>query len=146
MNDRKNALLLSGFLLICVWLILFLVAVTEEGATAYNFGLASTIAGACGAVCMIVWIVLDVVEERRDASGIYNFEYYRLKCKTKKEGEQMKEYTLVYNAEITEVFTSEGIDEPAELDKDNIAAWIEDKLKVDDVHIKGNVKVFEREV
>ena len=58
----------------------------------------------------------------------------------------MKEYTIIYNAEITEVFTSEGIDEPAEFDKDNIAAWIEDKLKVDDVHIKGNVKVFEREV
>lgn len=58
----------------------------------------------------------------------------------------MKEYTLVYNAEITEIFTSEGIDEPAELDKDNIAAWIESKLKVDDVHIKGGVKVFEREL
>ena len=58
----------------------------------------------------------------------------------------MKEYTIIYNAEITEVFTSEGIDEPAELDKDNIAAWIEDNLKVDDVHIKGNVKVFEREL
>ena len=57
----------------------------------------------------------------------------------------MKEYTLVYNAEITEIFTSEGIDEPAELDKDNIAAWIESKLKVDDVHVK-NLKVFEREV
>ena len=58
----------------------------------------------------------------------------------------MKEYTLIYTAEITEVFTSEGIDEPAELDKDNIAAWIEDKLQVDDVHIKGGVKVFEREL
>ena len=58
----------------------------------------------------------------------------------------MKEYTIIYTAEITEVFTSEGIDEPAELDKDNIAAWIEDKLGVDDVHIKGNVKVFEREL
>ena len=91
MNNRKNALLLSGFLLICVWLILFLVAVTEEGATAYNFGIASTIAGACGAVCMIVWIVLDVVEERKDASGIYNFEYYRLKRRTKKELEQARE-------------------------------------------------------
>lgn len=56
----------------------------------------------------------------------------------------MKEYTITYTAEITEVFTNEGIDEPAELDKDNIAAWIEDKLKVDDVHVK-NVKVFERE-
>ena len=89
MNNRKNALLLSGFLLICVWLILFLVAVTEEGATAYNFGIASTIAGTCGAVCMIVWIVLDVVEERKDASGIYNFEYYRLMRKK-------KAYEIVY--------------------------------------------------
>lgn len=91
MNDRKNALLLSGFLLICVWLILFLVAVTEEGATAYNFGVASTLAGACGAVCMIVWIVLDVVEERRDASGIYNFEYYRLKAQTRKRLERERD-------------------------------------------------------
>ena len=57
----------------------------------------------------------------------------------------MKEYTIIYNAEITEVFTSEGIDEPAELDKDNIAAWIESKLKVDDVNVKS-IKVFEREV
>ena len=91
MSDRKNALLLSGFLFLCVWLILFLVAVTEEGATAYNFGIASTIAGACGAACMIVWIVLDVVEERKDASGIYNFEYYRLKRRTRKELEQARE-------------------------------------------------------
>ena len=143
MNDRKNALLLSGFLLICVWLILFLVAVTEEGATAYNFGVASTIAGACGAACMIVWIVLDVLEERLDASGIYNFDYYRLKCKTKKEGKQMKEYTIIYTAEITEVIKG---DEYREMDKEQIAAWIESKLGVDDVHIKGGVKVFEREL
>ena len=94
MNNRKNALLLSGFLLLCVWLILFLVAVTEEGATAYNFGIASTIAGACGAACMILWIVLDVVEERKDASGIYNFEYYRLKRRTKMELEQAREKNL----------------------------------------------------
>lgn len=56
----------------------------------------------------------------------------------------MKEYTLIYNAEITEIFTSEGIDESAEFDKDNIAAWIESKLNVDDVNVK-NVKIFERE-
>ena len=91
MNDRKNALLLSGFLFLCVWLILFLVAVTEEGATSDNFWVASTIAGACGTVCTIVWITLDVVEERKDASGIYNFEYYRLKRRTKKELEQARE-------------------------------------------------------
>ena len=141
MNNRKNALLLSGFLLLCVWLILFLVAVTEEGATAYNFGIASTIAGACGAACMILWIVLDVVEERKDASGIYNFEYYRLK--RKKEGKQMKEYTIIYDAEITEVIKG---DEFREMDKEQMAAWIESTLKVDDVHIKGGVKVFEREL
>ena len=141
MNNRKNALLLSGFLLLCVWLILFLVAVTEEGATAYNFGIASTIAGACGAACMILWIVLDVVEERKDASGIYNFEYYRLK--RKKEGKQMKEYTIIYDAEITEVIKG---DEFREMDKEQMAAWIESTLGVDDVHIKGGVKVFEREL
>lgn len=107
MNDRKNALLLSGFLLLCVWLILFIVAVTEEGATAYNFGVASTIAGACGAVCMIVWIVLDVVEERRDASGIYNFEYYRLKRRTKKELEQAREENF---SELQYIFRKEEIE------------------------------------
>ena len=106
MNNRKNALLLSGFLLLCVWLILFLVAVTEEGATAYNFGIASTIAGTCGAVCMIVWIVLDVVEERKDASGIYNFEYYRLKRRTRKELEQAREThfsNLAYLYDVEEI-------------------------------------------
>ena len=50
MNDRKNALLLSGGLFLCVWLVLFIVAVTEEGGVAYTFGLASTIAGVCGVV------------------------------------------------------------------------------------------------
>lgn len=106
MNDRKNALLLSGSLLLCVWLILFIVAVTEEGATAYNFGVSSTISGACGAVCMIVWIVLDVVEERKDASGIYNFEYYRLKRKTKKELEQARENSF---SEFQYMFKSNNI-------------------------------------
>ena len=149
MNNRKNALLLSGFLLICVWLILFLVAVTEEGATAYNFGIASTIAGACGAACMILWIVLDVVEERKDASGIYNFEYYRLK--RKKEGKQMKEYTLTYTVEITEV-VNRGGKLPVELDetytdKRTIEQHIKDgTLRPDDVHVKGGVKIFEREL
>ena len=57
----------------------------------------------------------------------------------------MKEYTLVYNAEITEVKKTEGM-ELAEIDKNQLAAWIEDKLGVDDVHIKGAVKVFEREL
>lgn len=55
----------------------------------------------------------------------------------------MKEYTLIYNAEITEVI------KPSEPLKDNdpeqIAAWIESKLGVDDVHVK-NVKVFERDL
>lgn len=55
----------------------------------------------------------------------------------------MKEYTIIYNAEITEVIKG---DEFREMDKEQLAAWIEDKLKVDDVTIKGNVKVFEREL
>ena len=56
----------------------------------------------------------------------------------------MTETTLIYTVEITEVI------KPSEPLKDNdpeqIAAWIESKLKVDDVHIKGGVKVFEREL
>ena len=62
----------------------------------------------------------------------------------------MKEYTLVYNVEITEV---KKADTPAdteqvyaEIDKEQLAAWIESTLGVDDVHVKGNVKVFEREL
>ena len=55
----------------------------------------------------------------------------------------MKEYTIIYNAEITEVVEAEEL---AEMDKEQIAAWIESKLGVDDVHVKGNVKVFEREL
>ena len=55
----------------------------------------------------------------------------------------MKEYTIIYNAEITEVVEAEEL---ADIDKEQLAAWIESRLKVDDVHIKGNVKVFEREL
>lgn len=90
MNDRKNALLLSGFLFLCVWLILFLVAVTETGGVRYNFAFAATLAALCGVVCMVCYFTLDVMERRKDASGIYNFEYYRLKRRTKKELERTK--------------------------------------------------------
>lgn len=62
----------------------------------------------------------------------------------------MKEYTIIYTAEITEVKkadTPADIEQVyAEIDKEQIAAWIESKLGVDDVHVKGNVKVFEREL
>ena len=91
MNDRKNALLLSGFLFLCVWLILFLVAVTEEGGVKYNFAFASTLAALCGVVCMVCYFTLDHMEKRKDASGIYDFEYYRLKRRTKRELEQARE-------------------------------------------------------
>ena len=89
MNDRKNALLLSGFLFLCVWLILFLVAVTETGGVKYNFAFAATLAALCGVVCMVCYFTLDVMERRKDASGIYNFEYYRLMRKK-------KAYEIVY--------------------------------------------------
>ena len=140
MNDRKNALLLSGFLFLCVWLILVLVAVTETGGVKYNFAFAATFAALCGVVCMACYFTLDYMEKRKDASGIYDFEYYRLK--RKKEGKQMKEYTIIYDAEITEVIKG---DEFREMDKEQMAAWIESTLKVDDVHVK-NLKVFEREL
>ena len=55
----------------------------------------------------------------------------------------MKEYTIIYNAEITEVIRPS---EPLkDIDPEQIAAWIESKLKVDDAHVKS-LKVFEREV
>ena len=91
MNDRKNGLLLSGFLFLCVWLILFLVAVTETGGVKYNFAFAATLAALCGVVCMVCYFTLDFMERRKDASGIYNFEYYRLKRRTRKELEQARE-------------------------------------------------------
>ena len=91
MNDRKNALLLSGFLFLCVWLILFLVAVTETGGVKYNFAFAATLAALCGVVCMGCYFTLDVMERRKDASGIYNFEYYRLKRRTRRELEKARE-------------------------------------------------------
>ena len=94
MNNRKNALLLSGFLFLCVWLILLLVAVTETGGTKYNFAVASTFAALCGVVCMIIYFTLDHMEKRKDASGIYDFEYYRLKRRTKRELEQAREKNL----------------------------------------------------
>ena len=90
MNDRKNGLLLSGFLFLCVWLILFLVAVTETGVVRYNFAFVATLAALCGVVCMVCYFTLDFMEKRKDASGIYNFEYYRLKRRTKKELEQAR--------------------------------------------------------
>ena len=91
MNDRKNALLLSGFLFLCVWLILFLVAVTETGGVKYNFAFAATLAALFGVVCMGCYFTLDVMERRKDASGIYNFEYYRLKRRTRRELEKARE-------------------------------------------------------
>lgn len=56
----------------------------------------------------------------------------------------MKETTLIYTAEITEVIKPS--DPLKDTDPEQIAAWIESTLKVDDVHIKGNIKAFEREV
>ena len=107
MNDRKNGLLLSGGLFLCVWLVLFIVAVTEDGGVAYNFGLASTIAGVCGVVCTITWLTLDFMEERRDASGIYSFEYYRLKRRTMKELEKAREKQY---SELAYLFEVENIE------------------------------------
>lgn len=73
----------------------------------------------------------------------------------------MKEYTLIYTAEITEVVKSDEplenyeitdvvkTDEPLEnyvySEKDQLGAWIESKLGADDVNVK-NIKVFERDI
>lgn len=107
MNDRKNALLLSGFLFLCVWLILFLVAVTETGGVKYNFAFAATLAALCGVGCMVCYFTLDDMERRKDASGIYNFEYYRLKRRTKKELEKAREENF---SELQYIFRKEEIE------------------------------------
>lgn len=113
MNDRKNGLLLSGFLFLCVWLILFLVAVTEEGGVKYNFALAATLAALCGVVCMVCYFTLDVMERRKDASGIYNFEYHRLKRQTLKELQKARdthysELVYMYDLESIEYYFKRG--------------------------------------
>lgn len=58
----------------------------------------------------------------------------------------MKEYTIIYTVEITEVLKT---DEPFEnyiYDSENaIANWVGSKLNVDDVHVK-DLKVFPGEV
>lgn len=58
----------------------------------------------------------------------------------------MKEYTMTYTADVTEIHK---FDEPLPeyfTDEEEIAAWIEDMLGiVDDVRVR-NVKIFEREV
>ncbi len=107
MNDRKNGLLLSGFLFLCVWLILFLVAVTETGGVKYNFAFAATFSALCGVVCMVCYFTLDYMEKRKDASGIYNFEYYRLKRRTRKELEQAREENF---SELQYIFRKEEIE------------------------------------
>ena len=136
MNDRKNGLLLSGFLFLCVWLILFLVAVTEEGGVKYNFAFAATLAALCGVVCMVCYFTLDVMERRKDASGIYNFEYYRLKRRTKKELEKARENNF---SELQYIFKLNDIE--MDFKRDARIIGIEpDKIAADFSEIAGAVK------
>lgn len=136
MNDRKNGLLLSGFLFLCVWLILFLVAVTETGGVKYNFAVASTLAALCGVVCMGCYFTLDYMEKRKDASGIYNFEYYRLKRRTRKELEQARETNF---SELQYIFRRDDIE--ADFTRDARIIGIEpEQIAADFDEIQGAVK------
>lgn len=54
----------------------------------------------------------------------------------------MKEYTITYTAEVTDVYEAECLPEHM-TNPEAMAEWIKCKLEVDDVHVK-NVKVFER--
>ena len=106
MNDKKNALLLSGGLFVAVWLILFLVAVTERGSVAVNFGIASFVFACVGVFCFASWLTLDTVDKRKNAAGVFSFQYYRLKRKTKKELEQAREThfsNLAYLYDVEEI-------------------------------------------
>lgn len=106
MNNKKNALLLSGGLFVAVWLILFLVAVTERGGVAVNFGIASVVSACIGLVCFVSWLALDTVDKRKNASGVFSFQYYRLKRKAKKELEQARDThfsNLAYLYDVEEI-------------------------------------------
>ena len=136
MNDRKNALLLSGFLFLCVWLILFLVAVTETGGVKFNFAFAATLAALCGVVCMVCYFTLEVMERRRDASGVYNFQYYRLKRNTKKELEKAREE---HYSELAYMYDVENIE--YYFKRDARALGIDaDRIAADFSEIAGAVK------
>lgn len=106
MRERKNALLVSGGLFAAVWLILFLVAVTEHGSVAVNFGIASFVFACVGVICFASWLTLDTVDKRKNAAGVFSFQYYRLKRKTKKELEQAREAhfsNLAYLYDVEEI-------------------------------------------
>lgn len=58
----------------------------------------------------------------------------------------MKEYTIVYKVEITEVLkTDEPLENYVYDSKNDIANWVGSKLNADDVHV-ADVKVFERDL
>lgn len=58
----------------------------------------------------------------------------------------MKEFTVTFSVEVTDTVTGDSIDEYVYDDKAAIEYWLKKELVVDDVKVKGNVKVFEREV
>lgn len=57
----------------------------------------------------------------------------------------MKEYTIIYNVELTYIeradYTPTDASEPEETER-----MLKEATGADDVHIKGGVKVFEREL
>ena len=119
-----------------MWLILFLVAVTETGGIKYNFAFAATLAALCGVVCMVCYFTLDVMERRKDASGIYNFEYHRLKRQTLKELQKARD---THYSELVYMYDLESIE--CYFKRDARALGIEpDKIAADFSEIAGAVK------
>ena len=57
----------------------------------------------------------------------------------------MKEYTVTYTAEITEVVKTDDIENYVYTDDSDLAGYVAHKIDADDVHVK-NIKMFEREV
>lgn len=62
----------------------------------------------------------------------------------------MKEYTLTYTVDITDIIRKDGVinNELPEYftNPKDVAHWIKKILEVDDVHVRPNIKVFERDV
>lgn len=91
MKDKKNALLLSSVCFFALWLILFLISVTERGAIAYNFMVVAGVAAFAGIACAVCWLVLDTAEKRENAAGIFDsLQYWALKRKAKKDLHRIK--------------------------------------------------------
>ena len=83
MEERRQAFVVTGVTSLAIALILLLIRATE-GAGVWIAGYAGMVFAGVAAGCAAIAIVMDVIQSRPWKSGTYNFQYYRLKKRTKK--------------------------------------------------------------